>query len=304
MMQPPYPPKKLETAGAPAGLRLEPPPVSDAIRTIVERLPSARRSFVAWDELPPRHQSQTDDSWTSLPTPLASRTITAPWPDATGRYDAVVLTLHPSREQAVAVAAKRVVSEGQLVHRSLVEMEASSLEVVDARKLKKLTKSALLAKDVEAWQLLKAVRDQRGAEAVWINSPGREDVIVMFIDSLDATMHVRDEAVHEIDKAGNALRVRAIDSLEPRSEPFAMRSSSRLRAGIIHIAIAVLAGLLIQPVIALVGLAVGVDVKLPVIVPVLLGSAPASRSRARRRGSCVPIGGSLRTCSSSPTAWP
>ena len=161
----------------------------------------------------------------------------------------------------------------------------------------------MLAKDVEAWQLLKAVRDQRGAEAVWINSPGREDVIVMFIDSLDATMHVRDEAVHEIDKAGNASRVRAIDSLEPRSEPFAMRSSSRLRAGIIHIAIAVLAGLLIQPVIALVGLAVGVDVKLPVIVPVLLGlgaglaiAGPATRKlRAYRRS---------RTRSSSPTAWP
>ena len=72
MMQPPYPPKKLETAGAPAGLRLEP-------------LRSAMRSGRSWRGcrahadrsscgMQPRHQSQTDDSWTSLPTPLASRT--------------------------------------------------------------------------------------------------------------------------------------------------------------------------------------------------------------------------------------
>jgi hypothetical protein len=145
------------------------------------------------------------------------------------------------------------------------------MEVVDARNLKRMTNSALVAKDGEAWTLLGAIRDF-GAEAIWIpNSHGAEDVLVVFIEAIGETMHVRDQAVYEIDGNGNARRLVLIDTPKPKHELPADCSPSRIRSWTAHIFIAVVAALVAHPIVETAGELAGFQITLPAVVPALLG---------------------------------
>lgn len=269
------------------------PILNAAVLEKIQTLPRARRSFLAFEELPPRHQGEIP-SWEWSPTPLASRHIIGPWPDRSRRYDAVLLRLHRSREAVEQAAAARVIAEGQFVHRTIVELEAISLEVVDARQIKGLTSSLLIAKDVEAWQLLRAIRDY-GAEAIWIGS-GAGDEVVLFIDSLDDTMHVRDEAIYEITCGGRARRLRptdtdAADSDRDGGAPNTVGLRSYMRRWIAHMTIAILAALVAHPALELAGAVVGVNITVPAVLPAVVGLAVGlavtrpliRRARAYRR---------------------
>lgn len=205
-LRPPFRPRH-SLVEPPAGWLTDPRPLERAVLEQVASLPRLRVSFRAWDELPPRHQSENDPGLHVDPAPLTSRVIRGPWPDPASRYEALLLTLRASRRDAELAAAQRVISDGQSVRRVIVELDAESIEVVDARRFPELTNSALLARDKDAWQLLRAIRDC-DAEAIWIrNSSGTEEAVVLFHECIGDTMHVRDEAVFEIERHGNARRL-------------------------------------------------------------------------------------------------
>lgn len=271
---PPKPPLGTTTDDElPAGWRSAPAPLSPALLAKIRDLPKHRVSFSAWDELPPRHQSETPSAWEAPPTPLASRRIRGPWPDPTGRYEALLLTLRPTRRDAELAAAARVNSEGQTVHRDIVELEATSLEIVDGRELSSLTDRALKTKDVVSWQLLRAIRDYHDAQAIWItNATGAEEVIVLFVESLGETMHVRDEAVHEVDGSGNSRRLQAA---EPPAyhELRAAQSHSRARLAVLHLVIALVAALLVHPILAVGAAITGTEISPPILLVALFGLA-------------------------------
>lgn len=266
--------------------QVPPPPLNNEIPDQIRGLARTLMSFFAWSELSPRHQLDVLQ-WNGPPTPLATRQISGPGDDAGGRYAALLIALYRSRRAAELAAGARVI-EGKPVHRSIVELEASSLEVIDARALEGLTDRALLDKDPRAWRLLRIIRDHFGAGAIWISRqharadavgnsasagatvPGA-DMIVLFSDAIDRTMFVRDEALYKVLGNGEASLLRPVDTPEPQREPRGHKLVWNVRRVIAHIIVALVAALAAHPAVELAGELLGVNVVVPAVIPALVG---------------------------------
>lgn len=244
--------------------------------TIVTRartMPETRLSFVAWVELPPRHEFASASVDDDRPTPLESRRIRGPWPDQPGSSEPLLLSLRATRRDAQEAAARRApAADSRGIHRTIVELEAASMRVVDARE--SLTDTALLKRDAEAWQLLHAIRDL-STDAVWIrNSNGLEDTLVLFDGALGDTMRVRDEAIYRIDADANVHRLAPVSGPAVQQErPPTRRLVHPHRTWAVHLVIAGIAAVIAHPMVELAGAAIGTRINIPVFVAALFGFA-------------------------------
>ena len=261
----------------PNGWGGDPPPLTAAVIKRLLALPRMTLSFVAYEEVGLFHQGEGQLAGVNgVPTPLIGRRILGPWPDPTGHYTPLLLTIRPTRRDAEVAGAARVMSEGQCVHRFIAELEATSLPVVDTRTaFPSLTNSALLDKDPKAWRIVRAIRDRGDVQAIWIaNAKGAEEVIVLFTDSIDDTVHIRDEAVFEIDGRANARRLTpAPVPPEPARDPRGGGWRAHARKSVVHLAIALLAAVIAHPAIKGFEALTGVKLTVPAAAVTMVGLA-------------------------------
>lgn len=265
-------------------------PLNQEIPDEIRDLQRMLMSYVAWSELSPREQADVLQ-WDGPPTSLATRHISGPEDDPeSARDSALLLALYGTREIAEAAADARAIA-GIPVHRLIVELEARSLLVIDARKVTSLTDLALLHKDPRAWKKLRIIRKHFGAHAVWIRheeteeerkarassagDPGGRgpDVVVLFADAIDHTLFVAHEAIYSVAR-GEASFVRPVEEPQPHvREPHARRRVCTARHVFAHMAAALALALAVPTAVELASELLGVNVAVPAVVPALAGLA-------------------------------
>jgi len=259
--------------------------LNDEIPDQIRGLERTLMSFVTWSELGPRHQTDILQ-WDGPPTPLATRQISGPDHAGSG-CAALLIALYRTRRAAELASGSRAI-DGRPVDRLIVELEARSLDVIDARTMDGLNDRALLDKDPRAWKQLRMIREHFGGGAIWIARQRRlldapdssttgsaaasgVDLIVLFADSIDQTMFVRDEAIYRITATGEARLLGPIDAPEPQHKPRARWLAWNIHRAVAHIVIALVAALFAHPALELVGELVGVTVTVPAVIPALVG---------------------------------
>jgi hypothetical protein len=169
-------------------------PLDPATQDAVQQLSSQRLSLSASGclELSPAFDEN------GAPTPLIDRYDGVPCDKPRCKYRYVVAAVFREPGAAQRSAARKAQYSGGIT-RYFVAVDFRDAVVVDARDLRFLTEALLRDNDALALSYLRAFRDI-GADAIWATGMNSPEVAVIFIEAIDTTIEVSDEALYFFDR--------------------------------------------------------------------------------------------------------